>query len=429
MKSLCRLFWSSVTVNFPNQTVRSCCLSTPITVSDGEIEQNGKGIFKNHPQLRSAREELVVSGTEPQDCSKCFDLERLGGHSSRLDNLFQGQEEQNEFFQAESPGDSKKTKRIDVELSRKCNAKCIYCNRYYSSLWEIEDIKRKKIPKGDFIEKNNPKFREQFWSWFESVKDDIDCINFLGGEPFIVKEYYEILEYLAKINYKTKEFKTRLDTVSNLNFNDSQLNRYESLLPKLLEKYRVNIDISMEATYERAEYIRTGVVYKRWLKNFDKLLKFSSSDFEVASQMSLNALCATDLINHLKQLAELRDRHKVFIPLRQNIVTWPAHLSPYILPASFAKHFYEAADFVERNQGDYVSSFEPYTFNTWSNYAVFLRQIASTIESNKESEKELTEFYFWVEESDLYRKEKFLDVFPDFRFLFNKSKEIALSKS
>lgn len=425
MSNYCKLLWSSVTVNFPNQSVRSCCLSSPIQLEPGDNEKLGTSVFQNHPSLVNSRSQLVLESIAPPDCSKCYEVERNLGHSMRLDNLTKDVKENKTLFELENPGISKLTKRVDIEISRTCNAKCIYCNRFYSTLWEIEDIKAGIISKGDYQERFSDEFEINFWHWLESVKENLDCINFLGGEPLVEKRYFEALKKLSQFEYtKVRTIKPRLDTVSNLNVHESKIHQFLELLPELTPKYRINIDSSMEATMERAEYIRFGVSYEKWLKNMDLLLKSNNADFEVASQMSINALCVTDLQNHLKVLLEFRKKYNVFIPLRHNIVSWPSELSPYILPHEYARYIFDAAEFLRKNDDGRNSEFEPYTFNTWSNYANFLENIGQAILKNKLPHPELGNMYKWLSENDRKRGSNFSKVFPEYAATFKLAKEM-----
>ena len=154
----------------------------------------------------------------------------------------------------------------DYRVSNLCNFKCRMCGPELSSSWESE--KRQLKTWNENTEKwMIPIYKEQIESFqtvveqelWDAVKENrIEEIYWVGGEPLMYPIHWDVMNHLVETGQSKNvvvRYNTNLSNIKNL---------YE-LLPYFKN---VNVCASQDATGEVAEYIRTGLKWDQWLKNF-----------------------------------------------------------------------------------------------------------------------------------------------------------------
>jgi MoaA/NifB/PqqE/SkfB family radical SAM enzyme len=135
---------------------------------------------------------------------------------------------------------------MTLEISNTCNLECIMCTGTYSSSIRKN---REKLPP----------LQEQYGDEFiDSIKESLlhlKTIRLLGGEPFLIPQYYEIIEYLIAHNPSCRIL---------IQTNGSVLN---NRVKKIIEHKNVQLSISIDALEKN--------LYEQIRKNasFDKLME------------------------------------------------------------------------------------------------------------------------------------------------------------
>ena len=125
---------------------------------------------------------------------------------------------------------------FDFELGSTCNFECIMCSGEYSTAIRINREKQK--PYYSPYEDNPQLFVEQLIPFIPHLKE----MRFIGGEPFLMKIYYEIWDKVLEINPSI---------TLNVLTNGSILNkRVRNMLEKGNFKIAVSIDSLVKETYE-----------------------------------------------------------------------------------------------------------------------------------------------------------------------------------
>jgi MoaA/NifB/PqqE/SkfB family radical SAM enzyme len=90
---------------------------------------------------------------------------------------------------------------LDLKLGNICNLKCRICGTWSSSKWAQEDIEHqatvdkksspayKQLKLGEWPRKSNA-----FWNNVEKLLPHIVLFEFTGGEPFLIREHFELLQ-------------------------------------------------------------------------------------------------------------------------------------------------------------------------------------------------------------------------------------------
>ncbi len=221
---------------------------------------------------------------------------------------------------------------VEIMLSSICDMKCVYCNHHYSSRWAKELLEFGEVTPelmAQQIPKPAPSYESVFWRTFESdVLPRVWYINLLGGEPLINDSLYGFLDLTyAKLRSLDRRG-VHLNLVTNLNCSEERLQKFIIEYSKLSDYMYLDLNVSMEAYGARAEYIRYGLNWERWLKNLHTIIKAKIPNFKISMQMAHNTLSATSHLELLRLVAALSDDYDQPIQLRQAMVSSPITYRP-----------------------------------------------------------------------------------------------------
>ena len=197
----CVLPWVSLEAS-PIGTVRPCCLADDELVDDaGEKFSLLTADFdsiQNSRAMTQLREEFLA-GKKPQTCRKCWNEERAGRTSKRMHTL---DRMKHMGISGEWTRDAKPLMFLDLKLGNICNLKCRICGSWSSSQFATEELndmhpdedKKKSFPYQMLRAGAWPRENLSFWQQIDACLNDIRYIEFTGGEPFMIKEHFAMLQ-------------------------------------------------------------------------------------------------------------------------------------------------------------------------------------------------------------------------------------------
>ena len=358
-KTFCPLPWIHLATR-PNGDVRVCCTANAsgAGVEDdktaGLVKQDGVAMnLRNHTieevwnseHMRRTRLQML-NDEIPESCRKCFYEESKGIVSKRqwetevwnqrldIDNIVAKTDEQGNL-----PVD---IPYFDLRLGNVCNLKCTMCSPHDSSSW----IKEWKLLYPKYTNENLK--RDQSWNenfdytWYkkgtflDSMKDqakNIKELYFAGGEPLMIPEHYNILQFMVDEGYAK-------DCCIRYNSNGTVL---EDKLFVLWSHFKeVTFNFSIDAYSEKNDYIRYPSQWNEIAKNL-KILDDSNANVRI------NIASAVQLLNapYLGELAEWKasqqfskvnsmpfgggiiSTHLVYFPSYLNVRVMPAELKEF----------------------------------------------------------------------------------------------------
>jgi MoaA/NifB/PqqE/SkfB family radical SAM enzyme len=164
-----------------------------------------------------------------------------------------------------------------------CNLKCRICGSWSSSKWAQEEldygenpVARKNLTEGGWP-KRHPKF-------FEDVKEDLaeaEYFEFTGGEPFMIKNHFKILEHCVEKGYaKNQDI--------HYNTNGTQLPPRE-IFDLWRHFKRVEIAFSIDDVGEQFEYQRHPAKWKEVNYNLNqfKIYQTQNMEFQICSTINI----------------------------------------------------------------------------------------------------------------------------------------------
>jgi MoaA/NifB/PqqE/SkfB family radical SAM enzyme len=197
----CVLPWVSLETS-PIGTVRPCCLAEDeIRDNAGEKFNLNTATFsaiQNSHDMRRLRQ-AFIDGDEPETCRKCWNEERSGRTSKRMHTL---DRLKHVIPPQDWTIDAKPLMFLDLKLGNICNLKCRICGSWSSSTFATEELKHTGNEKGSFhhmMLKQGawPRENKVFWNEIDEIATQIRYLEFTGGEPFMIKEHFAMLQGLV----------------------------------------------------------------------------------------------------------------------------------------------------------------------------------------------------------------------------------------
>ena len=314
-----------------------------------------------------------LDGKKPASCYNCWNEEEAGIESKRLREL-------KKFPHHIDDLDHIKPKSMDLKLGNICNTKCRICTGFASSQWVPEEIERDGET-NQFAHLMGrlgrwPELNEKFWDDIENQIEEVESLEFFGGEPFLIKRHFEILQTLVD--------KGRAKDIT-LSYNTNG-----SIYPKqhmdLLKEFKdVQVFFSIDGVGERFNYIRHPQQFDEVMENY---WKFKNTDF-----IRTNVFYTVSLFNiiYMDELLKYDAEHNLDAEIHFNMVYVPQHISPKALPTNIKKVITEK--FRGNNDPRIQSTLN---FMNQENYEGYM-----------------DEFVRQTSFSDKYRNESIADTFPE----------------
>lgn len=316
-----------------------------------------------HPVNLSEKDKLTQikkdlnNGIKNEHCSICWKEEEKGQQSWRqIGNDIN-------FF----------VKSIEIYFDNTCDQACIYCDSKYSSKWSREikslDNNEKLFLKSlnyntstyPTIKKNHKdKILNEIVQISKNASaNEIINILILGGEPFLTQQFKKtnILKEIVENFYSAADKKTTLflTIFTNGNTTDKIIDKI-ILISKTLKKQYTNLEItvqiSIESTDKNAEYVRYGLDYKQFYKNY---IKYLLNDICVGFCMTVNTVSLVDTPNFLKQMFDTARLYNKKIFFNLNLVNYPEFLSIKTLPTKYQNIFENCELIIKENQDIFIN--------------------------------------------------------------------------
>lgn len=299
----CVLPWVSIEAS-PIGTVRPCCLAIDEIVDNSgnkfKLSQASFEDIQNSQHMQSLRQEFL-DGKQPQTCSRCWNEERAGRTSKRMHTL---DRLKHMGISDNWTADAKPLMFLDLKLGNICNLKCRICGSWSSSQFATEELnfisdrEEKKTSFHYQMLRDGawPRESEQFWAQLDSAMGEVRYIEFTGGEPFMIKEHFDLLKKLIERNYAHQ-------IEIHYNTNGTQ---YPDEAEEIWQYFKhVEIAFSIDDVGARFEYQRTNAVWTEVCENIARFRGMRDRNLN----MSLQVCCTINVFNvmYLEDVAQWID--------------------------------------------------------------------------------------------------------------------------
>ena len=290
-EKFCVLPWISLEAS-PIGTVRPCCLADNEIVDDAgnkfELSTASFLDVQNSQHMRRLREEFLA-GKKPQTCRKCWNEERAGRTSKRMHTL---DRLKHVLPEQEWTADAKPLMFLDLKLGNICNLKCRICGSWSSSQFATEELndmhpdsdKKSTYPYQMLRAGNWPRENQQFWNEIDQVIDQIRYIEFTGGEPFMIREHFKMLQGIVDRGIA--------DQVE-IHYNTNGTQYPEEAIEIWRHFKTVEIAFSIDDVGERFEYQRSNAVWGEVQNNIARFIALRHK----LSNIKLQICCTVNVFN------------------------------------------------------------------------------------------------------------------------------------
>jgi len=384
--------WISIEAS-PMGTTRPCCMAhEEITDESGkkyDLNETNLEVAYHSKYMQDLREQFRA-GEKPATCNRCWEEEAAGRDSKRIHSQVRLKELYTQVDWANNDPDQ--LWFVDLKLGNICNLKCRICGSWSSSKWAEEELAY--MPK-DFNKKEHvaytwlkqgawPRKTETFWDNMKALLPNIKYFEFTGGEPWLIEEHFELLEFAVAEGYGKN---------IDIHYNTNATQAPTRLIPILDKLGRVDIAYSIDNVGNRFEYERYGAKWQEANNIID-----ATHGLRVMYPNITTQLCFTINIQNVYYLDELlawADTNP-FGSVYFNMMHSPDHMSiQKMTPAA----------------QELVLNKLKTTFWKNSKYQEEINGVINFIELGTGSDGK--EFLFKMQRTDEHRKQNFMDTHPE----------------
>ena len=312
-KTFCMAPWTHTYLS-PQTERRMCCASREPAQSFQQYIDTGNNAKEYKPltlkehwnsdHMKSVRLRMMA-GEELPECQVCdHKLLNTDVYRSYWNQLFRDRVDE-AFESTDATGaTTMQTISFDYRFNNLCNFKCRMCGDMLSSSWEAESRKNKTWTKESQPWMASP-LREQIIKFQDTqiVQEFVEAVEtkrikeiyWCGGEPLMWDMHWKAMQRIIELGF-SKEVYVRYNTnLSRTSFKGIKL---FDLLPEFQDW---QICSSLDGTGEVGEYIRDGLDYTQWLRNFKEGLAVSTNP----RQMRLDYTITMPGLLELKNMFDL----------------------------------------------------------------------------------------------------------------------------
>jgi len=411
----CALLWSHLS-NEPGGTVRTCCIGKErIKQNDGtdfNLGEHSMTKILTSDFMRELRNQIRL-GEEVGNCETCWIDERNGKESKR--------QQYNEYYKQWYGHDAinwqeEPTRIIDVQLifDNTCNLKCRSCNANYSSKWREEAVDR-NIPFWETTAKidMNDMERSSFWKTMDEWTHDVMRLEIMGGEPFYMKEFKKFVDYLIDTG-RSKKIALTLSTNGTI--------ADKEFLDKMAKNFKdIAFSVSIDGIGDQFTYLRHPGNWDTVKENLDYYYELHNSEFPVFVQIT-HTVSAINIF-YLPEFHEYFKEHYPNFKIWNNAVHFPKWISAAVLPKSAKRKIsdkllrYGWLPRYKNETNAWVTFMNSSLYENGNSVVENLRYKFSEEKlkffDERSAEKKWEVFKSQIVGGDIYREEKFHQVFPE----------------
>lgn len=249
MKYFCVAQWNGLYIK--NNSTSSCCVAIPTNISPNA--------FLESEQRKTLKVESMTK--IPQQCVGCWSNEQKGLQTVRngISHLYPDYDESTVLSLPD-----KVVEHLEIRESNLCNFACRMCNADDSVKLEREI--RDNVELQQYYNLSTQQtMSEENWQQTLKIAENVKTLILTGGEPFLIKRYYELLDHLIRIERNTN-ISLRIFTNCSV-FNKTMFDMLTRFKP-------MQLSMSIDAVGKVAEYQRYGTDWETVVSNINRYLEY-----------------------------------------------------------------------------------------------------------------------------------------------------------
>ena len=347
-ETLCLAPWTHTYLS-PQTERRLCCASREPAQNFRQYIDTDAGTGRyipvtleqhwNSDHMRSVRRRMMAGETLPE-CDVCNSkLLNTSVYRDYFWHLFQ--HKLPDVYSTTTPDGATTMQPVswDYRFSNLCNFKCRTCGDMLSSAWESEQKTHGMVDWHN--SKNNwmvPQVREQITAFQDTQieaefagaveQHRVEEIYWVGGEPLMYEQHWRYMRRIVELGDGKNVYARYNTNLSRIDYRGTNL--YRDILDHVRDW---QICASIDGTGATGEYIRTGLDYATFLKNFEAGLKHQRNPRQMRLDFTLTlpGMFEVGAIQRLAQQYGVELLSKVIFSFDPSIVMSPLALPRHLL--------------------------------------------------------------------------------------------------
>ena len=346
--TLCMAPWTHTYLS-PQTERRMCCASREPAQNFAQYIDTKSGTGRyipvtleehwNSPHMQSVRRRMMAGETLPE-CEVCNDkLLNTDVYRSYFWHLFKHKYDDVIGKTDLNGRTSMLPVSWDYRFSNLCNFKCRTCGDMLSSSWETEQRQHQMIDwsntkntwmqpdvRREITQFQDTQIEEEFSSAVEQHR--VEEIYWVGGEPLMYEQHWRYMKRIIELGDGP-----RVDARYNTNLSRVRYGGVD-LFDDILAHIRDwQICASLDGTQQIGEYIRTGLDYEQFCRNFEHGLKYATNPRQMRLDFTLTlpGMFETGAMEKLSQTYGVQLLAKVIFSFSPDIIMSPLALPRHLL--------------------------------------------------------------------------------------------------
>jgi len=443
--ALCLAKWQQVSLHLPTGLNNSCYHPPLHRIEVDKLIDNPSAL--HNTEHKKIQRKIMLKNERPGECQYCWNIENNDQLSDR--HYRSGEPWAARHFtkiKNSTGNEDVIPSYVEVNFNHACNLKCSYCSPQFSSTWHDEIQRmgayptnpphnspdhftgtRRPIPSRE----HNP-YVDAFWRWWPELYPNLDHFRMTGGEPLMDPNTYRVFDYV--LEHPSEHL--HLNVTSNFSVEDKIFEKYLDYLKRLCDQDNKKLEhfmqyVSLDSTFNQAEYIRHGLNFERLWNNVNRFLAEVPNRSSLTFIITMNNLNVTgfqSLINAIHGLRQIYSKTYQRVWFDTPILYKPEWQSIQLLPESYEDNLEHAWAFmlkhIETPENPY-KGFKDYELQRLDRLIDWMRQ-GKTL-SDEYVKKQKANFYRFFSEHDRRRNTNFLQTFPEMEEFFRQCKYFSES--
>jgi len=347
-ETLCMAPWTHTYLS-PQTERRLCCASREPAQNFAQYIDTRSGTGRyipvtleehwNSPHMQSVRRRMLAGETLPE-CEVCNDqLLNTDVYRTYFWHLFQHKYDDVIGKTDLNGRTSMLPVSWDYRFSNLCNFKCRTCGDMLSSAWETEQRQHQMIDwtnakntwmqpdvRREITQFQDTQIEEEFSRAVEEHR--VEEIYWVGGEPLMYEQHWRYMKRIIELGDGGNVYARYNTNLSRINYRGDNL--YRDILAHVRDW---QICASLDGTGAIGEYIRTGLDYGTFLKNFRQGLEYKTNPRQMRLDFTLTlpGMFEVDNMNTLASELGVQLLTKVIFSFGPDIIMSPLALPRHLL--------------------------------------------------------------------------------------------------
>ena len=347
-ETLCMAPWTHTYLS-PQTERRMCCASRePAQNFEQYIDtKSGTGRYIpvtleehwNSPHMQSVRRRMMAGETLPE-CEVCNDrLLNTDVYRTYFWHLFKHKYDDVIGKTDLNGRTSMLPVSWDYRFSNLCNFKCRTCGDMLSSSWETEQRQHQMIDwtnakntwmqpdvRREISQFQDTQIEEEFSRAVEEHR--VEEIYWVGGEPLMYEQHWRYMKRIIELGDGPRVYARYNTNLSRVRYGGVDL--FDDILAHIRDW---QICASLDGTQQIGEYVRTGLDYEQFCRNFEHGLRYATNPRQMRLDFTLTlpGMFETGAMEKLSQTYGVQLLAKVIFSFSPDIIMSPLALPRTIL--------------------------------------------------------------------------------------------------